>query len=50
MKCVWVPDENLKELLVKEGGLERFGAIEVLGSLEEFKPKKYGLPSFESSS
>ncbi|EIW70638.1 hypothetical protein TREMEDRAFT_28847 [Tremella mesenterica DSM 1558] len=40
MNVVWVPDSNLRALAPDE----TYGAAQILGSLEEFKPSQWGLP------
>ena len=44
MKVVWVPDPNLKEVLLQ--GNEDLGATQTLDSLLDFLPEQFGLPAF----
>ncbi|KAJ1650694.1 hypothetical protein IWQ61_008570 [Dispira simplex] len=44
MHVVWIPDSNILKL----GHPDDHGACEILMSMEEFDPSKYGLPSFEA--
>lgn len=41
---IWVPDPRLKAQFTDEGS---FGADEVLVTLEEFRPKEWGLPPYD---
>ncbi|KAJ1657134.1 hypothetical protein IWQ61_003406 [Dispira simplex] len=43
LQVVWIPDSNILKL----GHPDDHGACEILMSMEEFDPSKYGLPSFE---
>ncbi|KAJ1962772.1 hypothetical protein IWQ62_003425 [Dispira parvispora] len=44
MHVVWIPDSNILKL----GHPDDHGACEILNSMEEFDPAKYGLPGFEA--
>ena len=41
MKCIWVPDRNLE---IEESLAEQVS--DLIYSLEDFQPEKYGLPAF----
>ncbi|PVV02721.1 hypothetical protein BB560_002813 [Smittium megazygosporum] len=46
MKVVWIPDERFFNLSdIPEHG---HGAYQILNSIKEFEPEKYGLPPFDS--
>ncbi|CAO3642187.1 unnamed protein product [Cunninghamella blakesleeana] len=45
MHVVWIPDENILKL---SGANETHGAIEVLKSMSNFDPTKYGLPEYST--
>ena len=47
MHVIWVPDPNVTRYQ-QENPLRK--PSETLNSLEEFKPEKYGLPSFDNES
>ncbi|KXN70886.1 HAD-like protein [Conidiobolus coronatus NRRL 28638] len=45
MNVIWIPDPNLKSMF---DDVNAQGATEVLDSMEEFDPAKYGLPPYEN--
>ncbi|KAJ1977759.1 hypothetical protein H4R33_006147 [Dimargaris cristalligena] len=42
MHVVWIPDPNIVAMGIRDD----HGAAEILTSMEEFQPEKYGLPAF----
>ncbi|KAJ3177823.1 Pseudouridine-5'-phosphatase [Gaertneriomyces sp. JEL0708] len=43
MRCIWIPDVNVVDL---HGGTHD-GVTEMLLSMEDFRPEKYGMPAFD---
>ncbi|KAJ3020474.1 Pseudouridine-5'-phosphatase [Thoreauomyces humboldtii] len=43
MRCVWVPDHNMKKVFEGQGDM---GAACVVTSMADFKPELFGLPAF----
>jgi pseudouridine 5'-phosphatase len=46
MHSIWVPDKELLNVLGGDSKDLGFGEDELLASLEDFVPEKYGLPAY----